>query len=88
MSGVRLKVCTGAGCRAWDSCQLVLELKCTSECQAPSGFEVESVSCMNSCGGGISVRTSGCNGSVFKFRTVDEALKKLDDEALLPIVTA
>ena len=49
MSGFRLKVCAGPGCRAWDSCQLILELKCISECQAPSGFEVESVSAMKKC---------------------------------------
>ena len=86
MNKFRLKVCSGAGCRAWDSNQLVLELKCIAEYQEPLGFEVEIVSCMNSCGGGVSVRTSGSDTNVFKFRSVDEALKLLGDKGLIPAI--
>ena len=53
MNKVRFEICDGAGCRAWNSEQLVEELSFSAKCHDPSRFDVELVSCMNSCGGGV-----------------------------------
>ena len=84
MKRVQLKVCSGAGCKAWDSLELAQALNSISDDRLK--VEVELVPCMNLCGGGVSIRTSGSNGKMFKFRTVDEALEVLGYQALLPVV--
>ena len=75
----RIKICTGPGCRAWDSetiAKRLIKMKGTPE--------IVIVQCMNKCGGGASVRLKD-RGKVFKLRDQDEVgnLIKGDADSLI-----
>jgi len=77
-----VKVCNGAGCKAWASQELIHELA-RIEGEFGAGVKlVKPVSCMNKCGGGISVKSKTCK-SILKFRKLTSALNVLVPESLI-----
>jgi hypothetical protein len=62
----RIKICTGPGCRAWDAGFMVKRL-----CDRNKTCGVSVVTCMDKCGGGVSIRLKD-RGKVFKLRDVDD----------------
>jgi len=65
----RIKICTGPGCRAWDS-----EIIAKRLIGMNGTHEIVPVKCMNKCGGGASVRLKD-RGKVFKLRDMAEVSK-------------
>ena len=61
----RIKICTGPGCRAWDSEMMVKRLN------KIKGSPVTVVKCMDKCGGGASIRLKD-RGKIFKLRDLEE----------------
>ena len=62
----KIKICKGAGCKAWKSVYMAKKL---SQTQGSQGVCL--VPCMEKCGGGVSVQL-GDNGEVIKLRETDE----------------
>jgi len=67
----KIKICVGPGCKAWNSETMASRLK---KLQSPR--EVSLVSCMNKCGGGVSVRLKD-RGRIIKLREVKQVVKLL-----------
>ena len=65
----RIKICTGPGCRAWDSEKMAQRLT-----KMPGAGEVCLVTCMDKCGGGASIRLKD-RGKIFKLREMAEVGK-------------
>ena len=65
----RIKICTGPGCRAWDS-----ELMAKRMIGSKNAPEILTVTCMDKCGGGASVRLKD-RGKIFKLREMGEVSK-------------
>ena len=61
----RIKICTGPGCRAWDAEFMAKRLQIMDKTS-----EILTVTCMDKCGGGCSVRIKD-RGKVFKLRDED-----------------
>ncbi len=74
----KFKVCSGPGCKAWN-CEEMLALIRESMNQPNDGKEIRvfPVSCMNKCGGGVSVEMLPSKKSV-KLREPNEILKVLN----------
>ncbi len=62
----RIKICTGPGCRAWDADFMAKRLKIMDKKN-----EILTVTCMDKCGGGCSVRFKD-HGKVYKLRERSE----------------
>ena len=62
----RIKICTGPGCRAWDADFMAKRLKTMDKKN-----EILTVTCMDKCGGGCSVRFKD-HGKVYKLRERSE----------------
>ena len=62
----KIKICKGAGCKAWKSEYMAKQLKQT---QGSDGVCL--VPCMRQCGGGASVQFEG-HGEVLKLRDTNE----------------
>ena len=62
----RIKICTGPGCRAWDA-----EFMAKRLCDMSKTCGVSVVTCMDKCGGGVSMRLKD-RGKVFKLRENSE----------------
>lgn len=77
-----VKVCNGPGCKAWSSQELINELSRVEGKFGSNAKLVKPVSCMNKCGGGISVKSKACK-SVLKFRKLISALSVLVPESLI-----
>ncbi len=75
----RIKICTGPGCRAWDADFLAKRLRIMDK-----KSEILTVTCMDKCGGGCSVRLKD-RGKVFKLRERSELvyLVKGEEESLI-----
>ncbi|GJL77764.1 MAG: hypothetical protein NPINA01_07530 [Nitrospinaceae bacterium] len=78
-----IKVCSGAGCKAWSSERIAREL----EGLEMEGYRVCRVACMKKCGGGATVQALS-SGELLKMRDPDEAIDVLIREipSLLPPV--
>ena len=74
----KLKVCTGPGCRAWES-KKVLDLCWRFKKQTNGGeaIQVVPVRCLNKCGGGAVVRLSPSE-TLLKLREPEEAFGVLN----------
>ena len=74
----KFKVCSGPGCKAWN-CEEMLALIRESMNQPNDGKEIRvfPVSCMNKCGGGVSVEMLP-SGESLKLRKPNEILKVLN----------
>ncbi|MDP7128625.1 MAG: hypothetical protein QGH50_11630 [SAR324 cluster bacterium] len=83
----QIRICAGAGCKAWDSEKLALKLKCIQEYGDATDFEIQLVRCMKQCGGGVSVKSNECKMKVLKFRSTEEALDQLGNDVLEPCFT-
>ncbi len=59
---MKIKICMGPGCKAWDSDKMVNKLR-----QMQVVGEVCIVPCMNKCGGGCSIRLKD-RGKVIKLK--------------------
>ena len=75
----KIRVCDGAGCKAWSSCSIYKKLNSLkSEDGSGKIVKIERVPCFNKCGGGASVKVNaeGVNsaGNFLKFRTPREAV--------------
>ncbi len=73
-----IKVCSGAGCKAWASESIVREL----EGHAEGKIRVCRVACMKKCGGGANVKVSSME-RVIKMRQPEEVLRIFFPEAAL-----
>ena len=62
----KIKICTGAGCKTWNSETMADRIK-----QLQGNEEVCLVPCMKQCGGGASVRLKA-RGKVVKLRKTEE----------------
>ena len=71
----KIKICKGAGCKAWKSEYMAKKL---SQTQGSAGVCL--VSCMGQCGGGASVQFEG-DGEVLKLRETDQVAYLLDFNA-------
>ncbi len=74
----KFKVCSGPGCKAWN-CEEMLALIRDSMNQPNDGKEIRvfPASCMNKCGGGVSVEMLPSKKSV-KLREPNEIFKVLN----------
>ena len=73
-----LKVCSGHGCKAWDSEKIVALIQ--ESMNLPNNSKetcISQVSCMNKCGGGVSVEILP-SGKSLKLREPNEILKVLN----------
>lgn len=71
----KIKICAGAGCKAWNSENMAHRLK-----QMQGTGEVCLVPCMKQCGGGASVRLKA-RGKVLKLRETEEVAHLLNSNA-------
>ncbi|QPJ66335.1 MAG: hypothetical protein G3M78_13400 [Candidatus Nitrohelix vancouverensis] len=78
-----VRVCSGAGCKAWASLELLGKLNEVEKDGTLTGCSVTKTKCLKKCGGGISVIHSDCD-SILKFRKAEEALDVLVPERMLP----
>lgn len=76
-----IKICSGAGCKAWASEKIARELEGIDM----DGVGVCRVACMRKCGGGATVQVAPSN-EVLKMRTIEEALDALIPESLSPVL--
>ena len=70
----KIKICHGAGCRAWNSETMAVRLK-----QLQGASEICLVPCMNKCGGGASVRLKD-RGRIIKLKETKEVAKLLKNK--------
>jgi hypothetical protein len=77
----RIKICKGAGCKAWKSMYMAKKL---SQTQGSHGVCL--VPCMEKCGGGVSVQFEG-DGEVLKLRETHEvtSLLCMNEDTLVSI---
>ena len=70
--GEKFWVCSGPGCKAWESERVLSLIRWWNE-GTPNRGEVKvcAVSCMNRCGGGVSIKTSS-HDQIFKIRSLEE----------------
>lgn len=71
-----LKVCTGPNCKAWSSERIARELIEIQQGLGLDHIKVCRVSCMNSCGGGASIRVNE-KAKIVKMKEVDDVLNVL-----------
>ena len=73
-----LKVCSGHGCKAWDSEKILAMVReSVNHSDDPKNTCISAVSCMNKCGGGVSVEMLP-SGESLKLRKPNEILKVLN----------
>jgi len=71
----RVRVCSGASCRAWDSEEIARELYGKQSLPGrKQNLQVCRVSCLQRCGGGVSVQIPS-SGTVIKIRKPEEAVR-------------
>tara|TARA_B100000686_G_C16369374_1_gene751777 strand:+ start:302 stop:547 length:246 start_codon:yes stop_codon:yes gene_type:complete len=70
----KIKICTGPGCKAWNSETIATRLK-----NLQGAREVCLVPCMNKCGGGASVRLKD-RGRIIKLKETREVVKLLENK--------
>ena len=73
-NSLRLKVCNGPSCEAWDSRIVLAKLLKINKFKEPYGFNIKSSDCMEQCGGGVTIETSLIKGCI-KIRSPREVLK-------------
>ena len=78
----KIRVCNGAGCKAWSSWSIYKKVNSLKGEDGSSKIvKIERVSCFNKCGGGSSIKVNaeGVNdeGNVLKFRAPREAVNYL-----------
>ena len=77
-----VRVCSGAGCRAWSSDKIARGLEAFNADFGESDYKVRQVPCMKKCGGGASVQITSCGG-IQKFRKPEDALDMLIPERMV-----
>jgi len=80
MSGKRVKICTGPGCRAWDAEKITRQVGTMQEDLRERGYRVSYVPCMNQCGGGACVQVQP-GKQLFKIQAPREIRRVLLPEA-------
>jgi NADH:ubiquinone oxidoreductase subunit E len=68
-----IRICSGAGCKAWGAQEIMRELDAMKEILNEVGVAMVEVSCFKSCGGGACLRTADAT-SLKKFRTPQQAV--------------
>ncbi len=76
-----IKVCSGAGCKAWASEKIAREL----EGLKVGNVKVCRVACMRKCGGGATIQMSHSEEKL-KMRSFEEVLDTLVPEGLSPVL--
>ncbi len=71
----KIKICTGAGCKAWNSETMAQRLR-----KMKGTDQVCLVPCMNQCGGGASIRLKD-RGKILKLRETKEVAHLLDSSS-------
>ena len=76
----QLKICSGPGCKAWES-EKILDLVRDSINQPDysGNTRICRIPCMNKCGGGVSIELSP-SGKLLKLREPNQVLKLLNSE--------
>ena len=74
-----IRVCTGAGCKAWGSENLIQDLKEHTD-QSNEGVILIPTKCLNNCGGGVTLKSS-LTKKLIKVRNPDENWRRLIDAA-------
>ncbi len=77
-----ISICSGPGCRAWDSEGMVRGLEQVEGLLGNGGLKVCRVRCMNKCGGGVSAQISSCS-KMIKLRSVQHVLSSVMQEDLV-----
>ena len=73
-----LKICSGPGCKAWESEKLLALVRDSINQPGYSGpTRICRVPCMNKCGGGVSIELSP-SGKLLKLREPNQILKVLN----------
>lgn len=73
----KVRVCSGASCRAWDSEEIAKELYDDQKLFGRRRkFQVCRVSCLQRCGGGVSVQIPS-SGTVIKIRKPEETVRSV-----------
>jgi hypothetical protein len=71
----KIKVCTGLGCKSWQSGKVLSLLwKITGRSPGAENIQVCPVPCMKKCSGGVTVKMSP-TGELLKWREPEEALE-------------
>ena len=73
----KIKICTGAGCKAWEADQIPVHLGSLRELIEKEGYEVHLVFCINKCGGGACVQMAP-GKKLFKLREPQEVCRILE----------
>ena len=84
MKSTQIQVCAGAGCKAWDSEKMAVELNRARQNGCEADYEIKMVPCMKRCGGGVSMKSNACEMVKLKFRTTEAALSQLTNGLLNP----
>ena len=79
-----IKVCNGAGCNAWDAQDILRDLP-ENVADFLENVKVCEVSCLNSCGGGVSVQVKEGNENIIKIRKPYQALDQIIPHIALPV---
>ena len=77
----KIKICNGAGCKAWSSIYMAKKLR-----QTQGSRGVCLVPCMEKCGGGVSVQFED-NGEVLKLRETDKVAHIIDSSGANLVAT-
>ena len=70
----KIKICTGPGCKAWNSMTIACRLK-----KLQGSHQVCLVPCMNKCGGGASVRLKD-RGRIIKLKETNDIVGLLKNK--------
>ena len=70
-------VCSGAGCKAWDSDVLIQKLKNQNECSDKRSF-ILPTKCLNNCGGGVTVKVPSSK-KLIKVRNPNQLREKINE---------
>jgi NADH:ubiquinone oxidoreductase subunit E len=79
----QIKVCTGPGCKAWNSKGVLSIFWKTTRKSLGKKYKVCPVSCMKRCGGGVAVEVPS-DKKLFKFREPGEALSTFEESYTSP----
>lgn len=75
-----IAICTGAGCRAWDSEKILAAIdENLRRFPDLEDYTLRATPCMSKCGGGASIKTDS-RGTIVKARDIEDAVNILFQE--------
>ena len=79
-----INICNGPGCNAWDAPEILRDLSEMIQ-DFEANIKVCEATCMNKCGGGVSVRVNGNNDDLIKVRKPNQAIDKILPSIATPV---